>query len=63
MKNDYNRFSFFEKRENECTFYFMDIDKKWIQVSKKNYTICKNSYRKMKWDNESLGLRPAIYYL
>lgn len=51
MKNDYSKFNFWIKKENNYYLYFIRVNKQWINVSKEIYTICRNSYRKINRDN------------
>lgn len=53
MKNDYKRTDFWiDRNENNVNKYYIKIDGKKILVSQEVYSICRNSYRKIKRDDK-----------
>lgn len=51
MKNDYSRYNFYIKKENDRSNYFIKVNNQWIEVSKDIYKVCESSYKKIHYEN------------
>lgn len=53
MKNDYNRYNFWTEKNDGKLEYYMVVKGKKVQVPRKVFLVCQNSYRKMLRDSEN----------
>lgn len=53
MKNDYTRYNFWTEKNDGKLEYYMVVKGKKIQVPRKVFLTCQNSYRKMLRDSEN----------
>lgn len=53
VKNDYNRYNFWTEKHDGELEYYMIVENKKVQVPRKVFLICQNSYRKMLRDSEN----------